>query len=160
MITLVTDGAYSSKHKVGGWSCIVVNGELEAELSGYVLDNEKQKATNNRMELLGVIEGFKYIVREYTKPMKIVVVTDSAYVYKAMVEHWPVKWDFRNWRTSTGMLVKNRDLWEDLQALSDPFPVTWTHTRGHSGNIMNDRADALAVAAREAGYLENKDTHA
>ena len=140
---------------MGGWACLVIYGEYTEELSGW-----EANVTNNRMELRAVIEGFKHILREYDRPMRVVVISDSNYVVKAMQEQWPVKWDYRNWRTASGELVKNRDLWEELQEITAPFPVTWTHIHGHRGDELNDRADELAVAAREMGAAIAKEVEA
>ena len=156
MITLVTDGAYSSKHKMGGWACLVIEGDHVIELSGHEHDT-----TNNRMELTAVIEGFKNILREYDAPMPVVVISDSNYIIKAMNDRWVDKWELRMWRTASGENVKNRDLWEELVEIVRAFhQITWSHVKGHAGNHLNERADLLAVAAREAGHKARQEAMA
>lgn len=133
---------------MGGWAALIIEGSYVTEISGHVADT-----TNNRMELQAVIEGFKNVIREYDKPMPVIVISDSKYVVKAMNDRWPIKWELRLWRTAAGEPVKNRDLWEELVEIVGGFhQVTWTHVHGHKGNHLNERADVLAVLAREHGH--------
>jgi len=84
--------------------------------------------TNNRMEILAVIEG----LRALPNPTSIMIVSDSQYVINTMTKNWK-----RN---------KNQDLWEDLDALCDLHKVKWTYVRGHAGHVYNERCDKLAVS--------------
>lgn len=95
--------------------------------------------TNNRMELLAVIEALKALKR----PCEVVVHTDSQYVQKGMTQ-WISNWKRRNWRTADKKPVKNADLWQELDELVSRHEVTWKWVRGHAGDVGNEAADQLA----------------
>ena len=57
-IELYTDGSSRGNPGPGGWAAILKFGTQEKELSGGF-----RKTTNNRMELLAVINGLKSITR-------------------------------------------------------------------------------------------------
>jgi ribonuclease HI len=71
------------------------------------------------------------------------VVTDSQYVQQG-VQSWLAGWKRKNWKTSAGKPVANRDLWEQLDLELGRHEVDWTWVRGHRGHPGNERADALA----------------
>jgi ribonuclease HI len=41
------------------------------------------------------------------------------------------------------------ELWQRLLAAARPHKVEWKWVRGHSGDVMNERADVLATSARQ-----------
>ncbi len=143
-VELWTDGACSGNPGLGGWAAILVarhdDGTVakERELSGG-----DRATTNNRMELQAVIEG----LRALAQPSVVAVHIDSTYVMDAIAKRWYVGWIRRGWLTAAKQPVKNRDLWEDLLALLEIHNVTWTKVKGHAGVELNERCDALAVAA-------------
>lgn len=143
-VELWTDGACSGNPGPGGWAAILVarraDGTVvkERELSGG-----HPATTNNRMELQAVIEG----LRALAQPSQVVVHIDSTYVMDAIAKRWYVGWIARGWRTAAKQPVKNRELWEELLALLEVHSVTWTKVKGHAGVELNERCDALAVAA-------------
>jgi ribonuclease HI len=65
------------------------------------------------------------------------------------ITEWLPGWIRRNWRTSGGSDVKNRDLWERLQAACVRHRIDWRWVKGHSGDPDNERVDQLARAAAE-----------
>jgi ribonuclease HI len=141
VVRLIADGAVSGNPGPGGWSAILISGEHRRELSGGVPDT-----TNNRMELMGVIEG----LRALTRPCSVEVLSDSAYVVNAHRKGWIERWQQNGWKTAAKKPVENQDLWREL--LAEEARHTAVHfelVKGHSGHELNDRADALAVAARE-----------
>jgi ribonuclease HI len=73
--------------------------------------------------------------------------TDSEYVRNG-VTRWSTGWVRKNWRTASGDPVANMDLWQRLLAAAKQHDIDWRWVRGHSGDPMNDRVDALATAAR------------
>src|SRR5690606_30289546 len=95
--------------------------------------------TNNRMELMGAIMALEAL----SEPCRIVLHTDSQYVRQGITE-WMANWVRRNWKTSGGDPVKNRDLWERLHAANQRHKVEWRWVKGHSGNPDNERVDVLA----------------
>jgi ribonuclease HI len=110
------------------------------ELSGGDPDT-----TNNRMELMSVIEG----LRALTRPVDVVVHVDSSYVEGAFTKGWIDAWRRNGWRTASKQPVKNRDLWEQLAAEVARHRVTWKRVKGHTGVRWNERADELAVIERD-----------
>jgi ribonuclease HI len=107
-------------------------------VSGY-----EAATTNNRMELLGVIQGLEALKR----PTQVHIVTDSTYVKNAFTEGWLEGWQRNGWKTSSKEPVKNQDLWLRLCHLQRMHVLTWEWVKGHSGHTMNDLCDKLARAA-------------
>ncbi len=129
-----TDGACLGNPGPGGWGALLRWRGIERELSGGEADT-----TNNRMELMAAI-GALETLRE---PCEVVLTTDSQYVRQGITQ-WMANWVRRGWKTSGGDVVKNRDLWERLQAAAGPHSVDWRWVKGHSGDPDNERVDVLA----------------
>jgi ribonuclease HI len=110
-----------------------------------MLSGAEADTTNNRMEMMAVIAGLQAL----KQPCHVTITTDSQYVMKGMTE-WLPGWLARNWRTAAKQPVKNADLWQQLVTLSKPHQIDWQWVRGHSGHPDNERADQLAVQARES----------
>lgn len=137
-VELWADGACSGNPGPGGWGAVLRLGDRVRELSGG-----DPQTTNNRMELTAVLEG----LRALTRPVDVVIHVDSSYVERAFTQGWLEGWRRNGWRTAGKQPVKNRDLWEQLAAEVERHRVTWKRVKGHSGVELNERADALAVAA-------------
>jgi ribonuclease HI len=133
-IDIYTDGACKGNPGPGGWGALLKWGPHERELFGG-----EALTTNNRMELLAVIEA----LRALKKPSSVVVHTDSQYVQKGVTE-WMRNWKLRGWKTADRKPVKNEDLWRTLDSLLAGHQISWRWVRGHSGHPGNERADALA----------------
>ena len=140
-VTLYTDGACSGNPGKGGWAAILQCGEYVAEYSGAEYDT-----TNNRMELMAVIQGLSRLNMRCT----VDVYSDSAYVVNAVQNKWLFDWQQNNWRTSAGKETKNVDLWTLLLSLMDKHDITFYKVAGHADNELNNRCDKLAVAAYTA----------
>jgi ribonuclease HI len=138
-VEIFTDGACSGNPGPGGWGAILRAKGKEKELSG----SEKQ-TTNNRMELMAVIGALEALKR----PCRVTITTDSQYVMKGMTE-WLPGWKAKGWKTAAKKPVKNAELWQRLEQAVSPHQVDWQWVRGHDGHEENERADRLAVAARE-----------
>lgn len=136
-VTLYTDGACSGNPGRGGWGAVLIYGKIEKEMSGVA-----EVTTNNQMELTAVIEGLKAL----KEPCEVLVYSDSAYVVNAFNQNWIEGWVQNNWRNSKKDPVANRELWEELIALTDKHKVTFNKVKGHAGDIYNERCDALATA--------------
>jgi len=97
--------------------------------------------TNNRMELLAVIEALRALKR----PCRIELYLDSQYVRQGITE-WIHKWKVQGWRTSSKQPVKNVELWQTLDDLvqGHGHQIRWHWVKGHAGDPGNERADALA----------------
>jgi ribonuclease HI len=138
-VEIFTDGACSGNPGPGGWGTILRAKGQEKELSG----GEKQ-TTNNQMEMMAVIVGLEAL----TRPCQVKITTDSQYVLKGMTE-WLAGWKAKNWKTSTKKPVKNVELWQRLDKAAQPHKIEWQWVRGHQGHPENERADTLAVNARD-----------
>lgn len=139
IVDIYTDGACSGNPGPGGWGALLRADGKEKELSGY-----DPATTNNRMELLAVIEALRALKR----PVTARVHTDSQYVQKGICE-WIHGWKRRGWQTADRRPVKNVDLWQALDALAAGHAIEWLWVRGHAGHAENERADALARKAIE-----------
>ena len=133
-VDIYTDGACKGNPGPGGWGALLKWGAHERELFGG-----EPQTTNNRMELMAVIEA----LRALTRPMRVTVHTDSQYVQKGISE-WITQWKRRGWKTADRKSVRNEDLWRALDELAGSHEVRWAWVRGHSGHPENERADALA----------------
>ena len=134
-----TDGACLGNPGPGGWAALLRWRGQERELVGA-----EAQTTNNRMELMGAIAALEAL----REPCEVMLQTDSQYVRQGITE-WMPNWVRRNWRTAAGEPVKNRDLWERLQAACARHRIDWRWVKGHSGDPDNERVDALARAAAE-----------
>lgn len=141
-VRIYTDGACVPNPGVGGWGVVVLMPDgTRNELSG-----SEDDTTNNRMEAQAAIVALDSL----PAGCAIEVFTDSEYLQKA-AGRWISKWSKGGWKLRDGTAVKNRDLWEQLiVAQARHRRVTWRWIRGHAGHEHNERADALAQAARSA----------
>jgi len=138
-VEIFTDGACSGNPGPGGWGAIMRTKGIEKELSGGEKDT-----TNNRMEMMAVIAALEALQRDCS----VKITTDSQYVMKGMLE-WLPGWKKRNWQTAAKKPVKNIDLWQRLERAAESHQLEWEWVRGHQGHVENERADQLAVAARD-----------
>lgn len=135
-VVIYTDGACKGNPGPGGWGALLTMGGVEKELFGGELGT-----TNNRMEMMAVIEALSALKR----PCQVTLYIDSQYVLKGVTE-WLRGWKAKGWRTAAKAPVKNVDLWQKMDALlaSCGHTIEWKWVRGHTGDVGNERADALA----------------
>ena len=128
-VYLYSDGSSLGNPGPGGYGGILKYNGHEKRYSGAA-----KHTTNNKMELLGVIEGLKLL----KKPCRVEVVSDSSYVVNAINQWLPnwVKKDFKN--------VKNVELWKEYLEVSKPHEVEGRWVRGHDGHEENEICDTLA----------------
>lgn len=134
LVIIYADGACKGNPGPGGWGAWISMGGHSKELCGG-----EPVTTNNRMELTAVIRALEALKRS----CQVKIYTDSVYVQKGMTE-WIDSWKKRNWRTADKKPVKNEDLWQILDALSQQHQIEWLWVKGHAGDAGNERADALA----------------
>jgi ribonuclease HI len=139
IVEIWTDGGCKPNPGPGGWGAILRFKGTERELSGGEADT-----TNNRMELTAAAEALTAL----TRPCKVRLHTDSEYL-KNGITRWHTGWVRKNWRNAAGEPVKNMDLWRRILDAAKPHEIEWIWVRGHSGDVMNERADVLATQARE-----------
>ena len=133
-VEIFTDGACRGNPGPGGWGVLFRFNDKEKELFGG-----ESSTTNNRMELKAAIEGLRGLKR----PCVVHLTTDSQYVRKGITE-WIGSWKANNWRTAAKKPVKNADLWQALDELTNKHEVHWHWVKGHSGHRENELADQLA----------------
>ncbi len=132
-VEIFTDGACSGNPGPGGWAALLRYNGVEKEISGGEFET-----TNNRMEMMAVIEGLSAL----KKPSTVTLYTDSQYVQKGVTE-WMKGWKAKGWPSR----IKNQDLWLRIDALLGVHNVKLVWVRGHDGHEENERVDKLAVAA-------------
>ena len=133
-----SDGACSGNPGPGGWGAIVLQPDGERrELSGF-----EPRTTNNRMELMGVLQGLSLA----PNGAEVTVISDSQYVINGACS-WLDGWKPKGWKTAGKKDVLNRDLWESIDAERSRLRLQWEWVRGHNGHVLNERADALARGA-------------
>ena len=137
-ISLYTDGSSRGNPGPGGYGLILVWGKHRKELSqGY------RHTTNNRMEIMGVIEGLRAIKKNN---LPVIVYSDSQYVVNAVQKGWLNNWiktDFKGGK-------KNADLWKDYYQLAKNFKIQFVWVKGHADNPFNNRCDQLATTAADS----------
>ncbi|MAH05072.1 MAG: ribonuclease HI [Alphaproteobacteria bacterium] len=136
-VEIYTDGACSGNPGPGGWGAVLRYGDKEKEISGA-----EAETTNNRMELTAAIKALESLKRR----CDVDLYTDSTYVRDGITK-WMDGWKAKNWKTANRKPVKNKDLWEELDAAVSKHNVAFHWVKGHAGHPENERADALAVAA-------------
>lgn len=134
VVEIWTDGACKGNPGPGGWGALLKMGAVEKTLHGG-----EPLTTNNRMEMLAVIEALGALKR----PCKVLLHVDSQYVMKGMTE-WIHGWKQRGWRTAEKKPVKNADLWQRMDEEVAKHSITWKWVKGHAGDPGNERADLLA----------------
>lgn len=135
-VVIYTDGACKGNPGPGGWGAFLRSDGHEKELWGGERDT-----TNNRMELMAVIEALSALKR----PCTVDLYVDSEYVRKGITE-WIQGWKKKGWVTAAKQPVKNAELWRRLDALvhDGTHKIAWHWVKGHSGDPGNERADSLA----------------
>ena len=136
VVEVWTDGACSGNPGPGGWGAILSYKGKERELSGG-----EALTTNNRMELMGAISALETL----TRPCTVALHTDSQYLRQGITA-WIHGWKKNGWKTADKKPVKNEELWKRLDAALKQHKIEWKWVKGHAGDEMNERADALARA--------------
>lgn len=140
-VEIYTDGACSGNPGPGGFCAILLYGGNEKVITGA-----EKETTNNRMEVLAAVEGLAALKRS----VKVKLYSDSAYLVNAIEQRWLINWKKNGWKSSDGKAVKNRDLWEKLDALLCEHDVRFIKVKGHADNEYNNRCDKEARAAIKA----------
>lgn len=141
-VHIYTDGAASGNPGPGGYGIVMewVGRPYRKEFSeGF------KHTTNNRMELLAVIEGLRKLKRE---GVAVTVFTDSKYVVDAVEKKWLDRWERTNFKDR-----KNVDLWKQFLIEYRKHRITFKWIKGHNNHPQNERCDVLAVAASKGKEL-------
>ena len=140
MIKIYTDGSCLGNPGNGGWAAIIIEDGKKIRIKG-----SKKDTTNNQMELLAPIKALKKI----PKGSHVQIFTDSKYV-KSGITEWIHNWKKNGWKTANKQPVKNKDLWTELDLLTNEFKIKWIWVKGHSTDSLNNEVDLIA---REAANL-------
>lgn len=136
-IEIFADGACRGNPGPGGWGALLRYQQHEKLLKGGAI-----LTTNNRMELTAVIEA----LNELKESCAIRITTDSEYVRQG-ITIWIKKWKKNGWKTSQKDPVKNIDLWQKLDNLTQHHQISWHWVKGHSNHPENELVDSLAKRA-------------
>ncbi|MBC6496805.1 MAG: ribonuclease HI [Alphaproteobacteria bacterium GM7ARS4] len=137
VVSIYTDGACSGNPGVGGWAaCLQYLGRRKC-ISGSV-----PHTTNNRMEMLAAIKALQALKRR----ARVSLYSDSRYLQQGITTWMPV-WKKKGWKTSAKTKVKNVDMWQQLDRLSQNHDITWHWVKGHADNAHNEHVDMLAKNA-------------
>jgi len=145
-VVIYTDGAAFGNPGPGGYAAVLICGKAQKEVSGGFAHT-----TNNRMELLAAIVGLETLKR---KNCKVSIYSDSAYLVNAINQGWVFDWERKGFQKK-----KNPDLWRRFLLTYRKHEVKIYWIKGHAGNLMNERCDALAAAAAKAPNLPNDEQY-
>ena len=134
MIKVYTDGSCLENPGKGGWAAIIINDSGRIEIKG-----SKENTTNNQMELTAPIMALKKI----PQGSEVQIFTDSKYV-KSGITEWIYNWKKNGWKTADKKEVKNKNLWTELDDLSNTFDIEWIWVKAHSTDELNNEVDLLA----------------
>ena len=148
-VTIHTDGSCLGNPGPGGWAAILEAAGADGRPQCKELSGGYRLTTNNRMELLAVIEALTAL----KVPCAVQLYTDSQYVRNAIEQRWLAGWQRKGWMTASKTPVKNQDMWQRLVPLLAYHTVRFHWVRGHSGHAVNERCDVLAKAAAMSGKL-------
>lgn len=151
-LKIYTDGACSGNPGKGGCAAIIIYPNKEIKEVSFSENN----TTNQRMEIKGILIAIQEIMsNSLEENMVINIYSDSAYVCNCINQKWYKNWINNGWKNSKKEPVKNKDLWEILFekyfTLSKKHKINFIKVKGHSDDVMNQKADKLAVSAREGG---------
>ena len=137
MIKIYTDGSCLGNPGNGGWADIIIDDKKKIQIKG-----SKKDTTNNQMELLAPIKALKKI----PKGSNVQIFTDSKYV-KSGITEWINNWKKNGWKTASKQPVKNKDLWTELDQMTNEFQIKWSWVKGHSTDVLNNEVDLIAREA-------------
>ncbi|WP_417885431.1 ribonuclease HI [Zunongwangia sp.] len=141
-VHIYTDGSARGNPGPGGYGIVMewVGKPYKKEFAqGF------KHTTNNRMELLAVIEALRKLKK---KKLKIRVFTDSKYVADAVEKKWVFGWEKKKFKDR-----KNSDLWKYFLVEYRNHSVNFTWIKGHNDHPQNERCDYLAVQASKEKNL-------
>lgn len=138
-ITIFTDGSCRGNPGPGGWAAILFEGE--AKKPTIILRGNESDTTNNRMEMIAVIEALRHIHENHLQQHDIVLYSDSALVVNTLNLGWKKK--------------KNIDLWDELAALNEELNADFVWVEGHAKNRWNNECDRIALAEATKAKKKN-----
>lgn len=137
-----TDGSCIKNGKSGGWATIILDDKENIVAKLY---NGYKNTTNNRQEIIAVLETLKY----FKEPTEIIIYCDSKYVVDSINNG-----HIQKWFESNDFSKKNLDLWFQILDLLSFHKLTMFWVKGHTDNKWNNMADFLATHAATFLNLE------
>jgi ribonuclease HI len=138
-VVVFCDGACKGNPGPGGWGAVLRFSSATGVVHEKELFGGEALTTNNRMELTAAVRALEALKR----PCRVVMNTDSRYVMDGITK-WIIGWKKKGWVNAAKQPIKNIDLWQALDAAAARHEVEWRWVKGHSGDVDNERADALA----------------
>jgi ribonuclease HI len=138
-IIVFTDGSCIGNPGPGGWAAILFEGEAKKPttvLSGHVSDT-----TNNRMEMIAVIEALRHVHENHLQRCRIILHSDSALVVNTLNRGWKRK--------------ANLDLWEELDELNEELDAEFVWVEAHAKNRWNNECDRIAFSESTKAKKKN-----
>ena len=133
MRDIYTDGSCLGNPGPGGWA---VAG------AGINMSGGQDGTTNNVMEMTAVVKALQQCLARDI--LEITLFPDSTYV-KNGITSWIKNWKRNGWRTAAGAPVQNKDLWIEIDALSQQMKcIEWRWVKAHNGHPQNELVDRLA----------------
>jgi ribonuclease HI len=126
---IFTDGSCLKNPKgPGGWAFTLIENGKQWTMSGG-----ESSTTNNRMELMAVIEAL-----DFAQENEYAIHTDSELTIKC----------------ATGVYKRkaNKDLWDEYDRVLRSRKINWVWVKAHNGNLLNEYVDRLA--RKEAEMLK------
>lgn len=142
-IFIFTDGSSRGNPGPGGWGVVIVNND--DKLKVQELGGREENTTNNRMELTAAIQALSYLSNLQLKTYNLKLFADSSYLVNGITK-WIYGWQKNGWKTKTKDPVENKDLWEELIAVTEGKKIDWKIIGGHVGVAGNERCDEIATA--------------
>lgn len=130
ILNIYSDGSCKGNPGAGGWAAILLDGEAKKPL--IILKGGESETTNNRMEMIAVIEALRYIHKNHLQNNIVNVFSDSNLLVQTLMQGWKRK--------------KNLDLWEELDSLNEELEVEYIWVEGHADNKWNNECDKIAVS--------------
>ena len=137
-MNIYIDGSCRPSTKLGGYAILVIDDKGHR----HIITGTQENVTNNIMELVALIEALKYVKNnQLDKQYEIEIFSDSQYVVKGVNEWW-TKWKANGYRNTSG-LIKNLELWKEVEPLTNAVKCRLTWVKGHSVNIEHNEVDRI-----------------
>ena len=136
-VNIYTDGACRGNPGDGGWGVLIEYENISKEYFGG-----EKNTTNNKMELKAAIQGLSVL----KESCDVNITTDSKYVMDGITS-WIENWKKNNWKNASKKDVKNKDLWIELDSISNEFDIKWSWVKAHSSDKLNNEVDLIAREA-------------
>lgn len=127
-IFIYTDGSCKGNPGPGGWAALLL--ESTSLKPFQILKGHENATTNNRMEMIAVIEALRFIDENHLQNSDITLYSDSNLVIQTLLQGWKRK--------------ANLDLWEELDQLNEALDVNFVWVKGHAKNKWNNECDKIA----------------